>query len=262
MKTRHVAPLVGIALTLGGCIPQLIMMTQEPTSAQYAGQSPVRVVNQTGSALCSVQVARVGDFNIDNWLSGEKPVAPGEVIELGLLPQSGYMVSVASCDALLQAGADGLDLSAPVELVIVEAGKEVQGGPPAEGFERRTLQALRFEPRPVAAASFEAPRQDPFPTPDQGAPARATPQPQSAFFSLTLKNNCRETVPMFIGDKPRFGSGTSTSIGSNTISSFSGNAPETFWITDKSGNGVSAFTVSPGSHRMQILSSCAGFAPD
>lgn len=84
----------------------------------------------------------------------------------------------------------------------------------------------------------------------------------SSYFSLTLKNECPRTVKLFIGDKPKWGSGTSTSVSSNSINSYSGTAPQMYWIVDDSDNGLSAYTATPGSQRVRILPSCTGFAPD
>lgn len=82
----------------------------------------------------------------------------------------------------------------------------------------------------------------------------------SSHFSMSLKNECRETVKLFIGDKPKYGSGTSTSVSSNSINSYSGMGPKTYWIVDSSGNGISSYTASPGSNNVRILPSCSGFA--
>jgi hypothetical protein len=78
-------------------------------------------------------------------------------------------------------------------------------------------------------------------------------------YSLSLKNNCPHTVRLFIGDKPKYGSGKYTTVSSNSITSYSGFAPQTFWIVDKSDNGISSFTAT-GRHNVQITSSCSGFA--
>ena len=83
----------------------------------------------------------------------------------------------------------------------------------------------------------------------------------SSYFSMSLKNECPRTVKLFIGDKPKYGSGTNTSIGANTISSYSGTAPQMYWIIDDSENGLSAYTARPGSQSVRILPSCTGFAP-
>jgi len=90
--------------------------------------------------------------------------------------------------------------------------------------------------------------------------SRSSRQATSTHFSMSLKNECRQTVKLFIGDKPKYGSGTSTSVGSNSINSYSGMGPKTYWIVDSSGNGISSYTTSPGSNNVRILSSCTGFA--
>jgi hypothetical protein len=82
------------------------------------------------------------------------------------------------------------------------------------------------------------------------------------YFSVTLHNSCSQTVKLFIGDgEPPFGSGTYTSIGSNTIQSQSGSLPEAIWIIDDSQRPISAYTPRPGSQDIEIISSCTGFAP-
>ena len=88
----------------------------------------------------------------------------------------------------------------------------------------------------------------------------AQPQPQSTFYSLSLHNSCKATVKLFIGEKPPFSSGTNTSLGNNTTTSYSGSAPENIWIVDESGKPMSSYTTHPGSQTMQILESCTGFS--
>ncbi|MRG96236.1 hypothetical protein [Polyangium spumosum] len=78
-------------------------------------------------------------------------------------------------------------------------------------------------------------------------------------YSLRLHNSCSRTVKLFFGDNPKFGSGTRTSLGSNTTSSYSGGAPKTVWIVDDRDQGISSFVAS-GSQSMQITSSCSGFS--
>jgi uncharacterized ferritin-like protein (DUF455 family) len=67
-----------------------------------------------------------------------------------------------------------------------------------------------------------------------GAPASsAAPAPQSTYVSATLRNTCPNTVKLFFGDKPKYGSGTSSSLGANTSRSVSGNAGDTESLEDK-----------------------------
>ncbi|MBI4953181.1 MAG: hypothetical protein HY908_14205 [Myxococcales bacterium] len=88
----------------------------------------------------------------------------------------------------------------------------------------------------------------------------AQPEPQSTHYSLSLHNSCKQTVKLFIGEKPPFSSGTNTSLSSNTTTSYSGSAPENIWIVDDSGKPMSSYTAHPGSQTMQILESCTGFS--
>ena len=108
---------------------------------------------------------------------------------------------------------------------------------------------------PPPAGGEESP-----PAPDAtGAQPLEQAGPQN--YGLDLHNECRETVNLFIGDRPPFSSGTYTTLGSNTTTSYTGFAPETIWIVDASRNPVSSYGIGPGSQRIQILDSCTGFAP-
>ena len=85
----------------------------------------------------------------------------------------------------------------------------------------------------------------------------------SQYFSFSLKNECRQTVRMFVnnGGNPRFSGGTGTTMSANSIRSFSGSESKTYWIVNSSGEGISSFTAGPGQRDMRILPSCTGFAP-
>lgn len=93
-------------------------------------------------------------------------------------------------------------------------------------------------------------------------PAATTEAPApSTYSSLQLHNDCPETVKLFFGEKPKFGSGTYTSLSSNTTTSYTGNAGDMIWIVDDSQNGVSSTMMSAGSQSLKITESCSGFAP-
>ncbi len=85
--------------------------------------------------------------------------------------------------------------------------------------------------------------------------------PANASYSLSLKNECKETVRLFYGQKPKFGSGTYSSIGANTLQSKSGSVGDMIWIVDKSDNGISSYMPRAGSQNVVITPSCSGFAP-
>ena len=77
--------------------------------------------------------------------------------------------------------------------------------------------------------------------------------------SVTLRNGCRETVRIFFGGDPRFGSGTHSSLSGNTVTSRSFREGDMVWLVDESRNGLSSVTVSRGTRQIEVTSSCTGF---
>ncbi len=98
--------------------------------------------------------------------------------------------------------------------------------------------------------------------PPPGTSAAAAPAgPQVV--SVTLHNDCPNTVKLFLGEKPKFGSGTNTSLGSNTTTSYQMKPGDMIWITDDSENGLSSTSIGGGgtSQSIRIMPSCTGFGP-
>jgi len=85
-------------------------------------------------------------------------------------------------------------------------------------------------------------------------PAEAPPRP----VSVTIRNGCGETVKLFFGDKPKFGSGRYSSIGGNTSTSHSFMPGDMLWIVDDSQEGLSSVTVSQGARTIEVADGCAG----
>ncbi len=87
------------------------------------------------------------------------------------------------------------------------------------------------------------------------APA-AAPAPVST--SVDVHSDCAKTVSVFYGEKPKFGSGTKSSISSNSTSSASRKADGTLtiWIIDDKENGISSVKVEPTTKRVDIDKSC------
>ncbi len=87
-----------------------------------------------------------------------------------------------------------------------------------------------------------------------GAPAPAGP------VSVTIRSSCPSTVRVFYGDKPKYGSGTTSSISSNSVNSHSFQPGDMFWIVDASDNGVDSITVGPGLGTIEIGSNCTSLS--
>lgn len=98
-----------------------------------------------------------------------------------------------------------------------------------------------------AAANPAAPTQ-------KAAPAAAAPVPTS----VELHSDCSKTVSVFYGDKPKFGSGTKSSVSSNSTSSATRKADGTLtiWIIDEKENGLASVHVEPSTKRVEIDKSC------
>jgi hypothetical protein len=96
----------------------------------------------------------------------------------------------------------------------------------------------------------------------EATPAAAQTPAAPQVVSVTLHNDCDHTVKLFLGEKPGFGSGTQTSLGSNTTTSYQMKPGDMIWITDDSENGLSSTSIGGGSsQRINITSSCTGFGP-
>ena len=128
-----------------------------------------------------------------------------------------------------------------------------------------------FKPTTTAAPTTsgspgEAPSGDGFASqPELGAPASPSNDPAATAsalppgpVSVTLRNSCKETVKVFFGDKPKFGSGRYSTMSSNSSTSSSFQPGDMFWIVDESENGISSVTVAEGMREIEIIDGCAG----
>lgn len=75
--------------------------------------------------------------------------------------------------------------------------------------------------------------------------------------SVTIRSSCGKTVKVFYGSNPKFGSGTQSSISSNSVQSHSFRVGDMFWVTDESGNGLDSVTVSNRTRGIEIGGSCS-----
>lgn len=75
--------------------------------------------------------------------------------------------------------------------------------------------------------------------------------------SVTIRSSCPKTAPVFYGSKPKFGSGTQSSISTNSVQSHSFRVGDMFWVTDASGNGLDGVTVTERTRTLEIDSSCS-----
>lgn len=96
---------------------------------------------------------------------------------------------------------------------------------------------------------------DPEPASSSGAAPASAPTPAGPV-SVTIRSACSRAVKVFYGDKPKFGSGTYSSISSNSVQSHSFRPGDMFWIVDDSENGLGSTSIGPNTRELEISSSC------
>jgi hypothetical protein len=91
-----------------------------------------------------------------------------------------------------------------------------------------------------------------------GAPTTPTASKAPVPTTVEIHSDCSKTVPVFYGEKPKFGSGTKSSVSSNSTSSTGRNSDGTLtvWIIDEQENGIASVHVGPETRRVEIDSSC------
>lgn len=121
----------------------------------------------------------------------------------------------------------------------------------------QTTQPGAASSDPTALTSAVENPASPAPTAPAPAHATDTPKPATAtVVSVTLRSSCKDTVRVFYGKKPKFGSGTTSSISANSVQSKSMQPGEMVWIVDQSDNGIASATVSESTKTIEVDASC------
>jgi hypothetical protein len=118
---------------------------------------------------------------------------------------------------------------------------------PAAGQSEPTTQSAQSEDPSSAKTSTT--------TTTAAHPAPAAPA-ASSHVSVTVRSQCSKTVRVFFGQKPKFGSGRTSSVSSNSVSNESFNTGDMMWIVDESDNGLASTTVSSSTHEITVGSDC------
>ena len=74
--------------------------------------------------------------------------------------------------------------------------------------------------------------------------------------SVNIKNGCGKSAKVFFGKKPKFGSGTYSTVGSNVRTRHTFKVGDLFWIVDDSQNGVASVEIQSGTREIEIGGSC------
>lgn len=105
------------------------------------------------------------------------------------------------------------------------------------------------------------------PTPSGGEAAETQPATGGnggtsrvpAVVSVNIHSDCANTVKVFYGDKPKFGSGTYSTISSHSSESHQFKPGDMVWIVDGAENGLASTTIGAGMAEINIGASCTSF---
>jgi hypothetical protein len=105
-----------------------------------------------------------------------------------------------------------------------------------------------------------------FSKPDQGAPTRGSGSSAAnalgtGTVSVTIRSSCAHTVRLFFGQKPKFGSGTTSSMSANSTTSHTFRAGDMLWVVDSQDNGLGSAVVATNTRELQVGSNCASLTP-
>lgn len=94
--------------------------------------------------------------------------------------------------------------------------------------------------------------------PPSAAPAPSSTQsvPPTSPVSVTIRVECAQSVDLFFGEDPKFGSGRSSRFGGNSSQSAMMSPGDMLWLTDANKNGIGSATVSETTREIRVT--CTG----
>ena len=113
---------------------------------------------------------------------------------------------------------------------------------------------------PAGANNMQSPPPGGEPQPGQ-APGAApgAPEPMGAkTVSVSIKVECRDPVDVFYGKEPKYGSGTASHLGGNSLQNHTFQPGDMIWITDSNQNGIGSATISENTHDVTVT--CNGIS--
>jgi len=87
-------------------------------------------------------------------------------------------------------------------------------------------------------------------------PAAETKPSAPLTVSVSIRSACPKTAKVFYGDKPKFGSGTSSTVSSNSVSNKTFRTGDMMWVVDEKDEGLASVKVVDGMKELEIGSDC------
>jgi hypothetical protein len=151
------------------------------------------------------------------------------------------VLSQAGCFALMQRPDPNANGQAETQPIVEEEPSGMGPGPSSRSGKPQAGQPSGAGHSGQGRSSGSAP-----PSPPPAGPV-----------SASIRSQCKKTVKVFYGKDPKFGSGTRSSVSSNSVSSHSFSPGEMFWVVDDSDRGLGSVTPSANAHNIEIGADCA-----
>lgn len=132
-------------------------------------------------------------------------------------------------------------LAACAQLGTMAPGLTAPGGPGASSGEAAPASG---------APASGAPASDPAKPASEPAPSGPTT------VSVSIRSACAKTVKVFYGDKPKFGSGTSSTVSSNSVSNKTFKPGDMMWVVDDKDEGLASVKIEDKTKELEIGSDC------
>jgi len=184
---------------------------------------------------------------------GPGVVGPGAVVSVGCAEAAGPItLTMAPMIGQDPIGEGPIQLELYSHVLTAAEKRQLEEDKQRQLAEQRAFAAQQAErearAREEREAAFAASRNASSPRP--GA------SPSSSSVSVTIRSSCPRTVKVFYGDTPKYGSGTTSSVSSNSVSSHTFRVGDMMWVLDDRGEGASSVTISASTRTIEITSGC------
>ena len=119
-----------------------------------------------------------------------------------------------------------------------------------------TASSMMSQPGVAATGAPASPSSPTTPETPAATSETETKTASASTVSVTLVNACSDTVKVFFGDKPKFGSGRYSSLSSNSRTNQTFKPGDQLWIVDDGQNGVANAKIEASTREIEVASGC------
>lgn len=233
-RARSCVAVVALIALASGCAGGL------DHTRRHSGHETLRIVNATAAPLCEVFVA-THDEQLWGRSWTDRPVAPGEHVELALRPDE-YMLRVGRCDGRTAVVAYRIALDGDLAVVIHD------GYPP---------DTARVSGRELALPSWSVGRSARGQYPRLVQPGTGT---GDQGVEVEVRNRCARDLRVVLGGDPRTQSGTPSTLPAHARLRYFAASGTRLWLVDEHYETISSTELSPDARRVEVSPTCDAFS--